>query len=448
MKEKLLKNWGLKLMAVLIAFLVWFLVANIEDYTVTKTIAGIPVEILNEEAITKQDMVYEIEQGKTVDIKVEGRRSVIEKLTVEDFAASADLSELSITNSVQIVVDAVSSSVRKEVNITIVDSMMKVSIEERGEEKLPISIVTTGQTQEGYAVVSTAATPNMVTITGAASKVKDVKTVQVEVDVEGLNTSITTRGELRLLDADGELVDSERIHTNLSSVSVTVSIQKTKEVPIRIETTGELAEGYAVADDIEYQPTTVLIAGDESVIRSVKEIVINDIDITDKNADYETTVDISNYLPDGIVVADKTQEIAIKVNIEKLVERTLQVKASDIHFEGKTDGLEYTISEEEEVIEVVVKGLKRDIEALSTDKLNLTVDVSEMTGEGTYSGTVTISEIEGVQYKEETWTTTVTVEKKATEEAPSASSGSYPDASTSVGTSGSTTENNTEQTTE
>lgn len=448
MKEKLLKNWGLKLMAVLIAFLVWFLVANIEDYTVTKTIAGIPVEILNEEAITKQDMVYEIEQGKTVDIKVEGRRSVIEKLTVEDFAASADLSELSITNSVQIVVDAVSSSVRKEVNITIVDSMMKVSIEERGEEKLPISIVTTGQTQEGYAVVSTAATPNMVTITGAASKVKDVKTVQVEVDVEGLNTSITTRGELRLLDADGELVDSERIHTNLSSVSVTVSIQKTKEVPIRIETTGELAEGYAVADDIEYQPTTVLIAGDESVIRSVKEIVINDIDITDKNADYETTVDISNYLPDGIVVADKTQEIAIKVNIEKLVERTLQVKASDIHFEGKTDGLEYTISEEEEVIEVVVKGLKRDIEALSTDKLNLTVDVSEMTGEGTYSGTVTISEIEGVQYKEETWTTTVTVEKKATEEAPSASSGSYPDASTSVGTSDSTTEKNTEQTTE
>lgn len=50
MKEKILKNWGLKLMAVLLAFLVWFLVANIEDYTVTKTITGIPVEILNENA--------------------------------------------------------------------------------------------------------------------------------------------------------------------------------------------------------------------------------------------------------------------------------------------------------------------------------------------------------------------------------------------------------------
>ena len=134
MKEKILKNWGLKLMAVLIAFLVWFLVANIEDYTVTKAITGIPVEILNENAITGQDMVYDIVQGKTVDIKVDGRRSVVEKLTAEDFTASADLSELSITNSVQITVDATNSAVRKEVAISIIDSMMKVTIEERGEQ--------------------------------------------------------------------------------------------------------------------------------------------------------------------------------------------------------------------------------------------------------------------------------------------------------------------------
>ena len=149
MKEKILKNWGLKIMAVLISFLVWFLVANIEDYSITKTITGIPVVILNEEAITDQEMVYEIVQGKTVDIKVEGRRSVVEKLSADDFTASANLSELSITNSVQIAVEAVSASVRREISISIVDSMMKVAIEERGEQKLPISVLTVGETQEG-----------------------------------------------------------------------------------------------------------------------------------------------------------------------------------------------------------------------------------------------------------------------------------------------------------
>lgn len=410
MKEKLLKNWGLKIMAVLIAFVVWFLVANIEDYSITRTITGIPVEIMNEEAITGQDMVYEIVQGKTVDIKVEGRRSVVEKLTVDDFAATADLSELSITNSVQINVDVANAAIRKEVNISVVDSMMKVEIEERGEQKLPISVVTVGDTQEGYAVVSAAATPNMVTITGAASKVKDIKTVRVEIDVEGLNTSISTRGELILLDADGEVINTDKITTNISTVGVKVTIQKTKEVPIQILPAGNVAEGYSIAGDIEFQPTTVLIAGDEGRLRSIHEIVIDDIDVTDKNSDFETTVDITNYLPEDVVIADRTQEVAIKINIEKLVEKTMTIRLTDIGFEGQQDGFEYEIDDDEKQFTITVTGLKRDLDALTVQMLEPSIDVSSFTGEGTYQTSVNLKELENIQYNTEIHTS-VRVEK-------------------------------------
>lgn len=410
MKEKILKNWGLKIMAVLIAFVVWFLVANIEDYSITRTITGIPVEIMNEEAITGQDMVYEIVQGKTVDIKVEGRRSVVEKLTVDDFAATADLSELSITNSVQINVDAANAAIRKEINISVVDSMMKVEIEERGEQKLPISVVTVGDTQEGYAVVSAAATPNMVTITGAASKVKDIKTVRVEIDVEGLNTSISTRGELILLDADGEVIDTDKITTNISTVGVQVTIQKTKEVPIQILPAGNVAEGYSIAGDIEFQPTTVLIAGDEGRLRSIHEIVIDDIDVTDKNSDFETTVDITNYLPEDVVIADTTQEVAIKINIEKLVEKTMTIRLTDIEFEGQQDGFEYEIDDDEKLFTITVTGLKRDLDTLTVQMLKPSIDVSSFTGEGTYQASVILKELENIQYNTEIHTS-VRVEK-------------------------------------
>lgn len=412
MKEKLLKNWGLKIMAVLIAFLIWFLVANIEDYSISKTITGIPVAILNEEAITSQDMVYEIVQGRTVDIKVEGRRSVVEKLTIDDFTASADLSELSITNSVQISVDAVSSAIRREINISVVDTMMKVAIEERGEQKLPITVVTKGETQEGYAVVSAAATPNMVTVTGAASKVKDIKTVRVEVDVEGLNTSISTRGELILLDADGDRIESDKITRNLSTVSVKVVIQKTKEVPIQIVPSGEVAEGFGIAGPIEYQPTTVLIAGEEEVLRSIREISIEDIDITDVNSDYETTLDINNYLPDGVVIADSTQNIAVKINIEKLVEKTLSIRVEDIDFTGTDDRFQYEVVSEEKQFELTVTGLKRDLDALTVQDLQPSIDVSDYTGEGTYNARVDLQDLEHIQY-DGTISTRVTVTRAA-----------------------------------
>ena len=399
-------------MAVLIAFLIWFLVANIEDYSISKTITGIPVAILNEEAITSQDMVYEIVQGRTVDIKVEGRRSVVEKLTLDDFTASADLSELSITNSVQISVDAASSAIRREINISVVDTMMKVAIEERGEQKLPITVVTKGETQEGYAVVSAAATPNMVTVTGAASKVKDIKTVRVEVDVEGLNTSISTRGELILLDADGDRIESDKITRNLTTVSVKVVIQKTKEVPIQIVPSGEVAEGFSIAGPIEYQPTTVLIAGEEEVLRSIREISIEDIDITDLNSDYETTVDINNYLPDGVVIADSTQNIAVKINIEKLVEKTLSIRLEDIGFTETDDRFQYEIVSDEKQFELTVTGLKRDLDTLTVQDLQPSINVSDYTGEGTYNARVDLQDLEHIQYGG-TISTRVTVTRAA-----------------------------------
>lgn len=399
MKEKLLKNWGIKILAVLFAFVVWFLVANIEDYTITRTITGIPVEILNESAITNQDLVYEIIQGETVDIRVEGRRSVVEKLVAEDFSASADLSQLSITNSVQISVDAISAAVRREINISILDSMMSIDIEERGEQKLPISVVTEGEPQEGYAVVNTAVTPNMVTITGAASKVKDIKTVRVVVDVEGLNTDITTRGELILLDANGDEVGRDKIKTNISSVSVRVTIQKTKEVPIQVIPTGEVEDGYGIAGEIEYQPTTVLIAGTEENLRNIREIRIDDIDVTGLSSSYETTVDINNYLPEGIVVADRTQEIAIKINIEKLQEKTLAIRSSDIGYEGALSGFKYRINAEESQLEITVIGLKQDLDALQISDLVPTIDVSDCTVERDYTLAVELKEIEGLRYE-------------------------------------------------
>ncbi len=432
MKEKILKNWGFKILAVFLGFFLWFLVANIEDYSVTKTITGIPVELLNEEAIIEQGMVYEIEQGETVDIKVQGCRSVVEGLTVDDFVASADLSEMSITNSVQITVEAISATVRREVDITIVDSTMKVAIEESGEQKLPVTIITTGNPEDGYAVISTSATPNMVTITGAASAVKRVAAVQAEVDVEGLNTGISTRSTLVLLDSDGEIIESDRIETNISTVTVQVVIQKTKEVPIEVSTIGDVADGYGIAGEIEYQPATVLIAGEESDLRGISAIRIDDIDVTDMDSDYETTVNIEDYLPDGVVVADGTQRIAVKVTIEQLVEKTLTIHASNISITGKSDDFTYTLASEDNQFEITVIGLQADVDALSVADFDPVIDVSELQTEGTYAVAVQLNALDNLQYSADFTATVMVEEKDVTTEA--ASEESDTEASTEAGT--------------
>lgn len=52
------------------------------------------------------DQVYDVVSGDTVDIIVKGRRSVVGTLDKDDFTAIADLSTMSITDTVSISVEA------------------------------------------------------------------------------------------------------------------------------------------------------------------------------------------------------------------------------------------------------------------------------------------------------------------------------------------------------
>ena len=99
MKNRIMKNLWLKLLALVVAFIVWLVIINITDPTISRQFTDIPVDILNENVITSANQVYEVESGKTVDVTVKGKRSFIEELAEEDFYASADLSKLSTVNT-------------------------------------------------------------------------------------------------------------------------------------------------------------------------------------------------------------------------------------------------------------------------------------------------------------------------------------------------------------
>ena len=64
--NKIYSNIGLKLLSVVLGFLVWLLVLNIDDSAVTRTIRDIPVNLVNTDAITSQNQLYTITSGDTV----------------------------------------------------------------------------------------------------------------------------------------------------------------------------------------------------------------------------------------------------------------------------------------------------------------------------------------------------------------------------------------------
>lgn len=374
-KPKIYSNIGLKLLSVLLGFLVWLLVLNIDDSAVTKTISKIPVTLINTDAITSQNQLFTITSGETVDIVVKGRKSLISNLDASDFKATADMSKISITNAVPITVVANSNNIAKKINITIVDNVLSVELEAEKSVSLPVKVVTTGEVANGYTAGNSVAAPNLIMVKGPSSVVSSIDRAEVTVNITDAKDDITTNCTPSFVTSDGEKVSDDTLTYDEVSIAVTVPVYKTKNIPIKITVAGEPADGYAVSN-VTFVPETIDIGGDAAVIKDIKELEIDDVDVSGCTEDVETTLDIAKYLPDGVVVTKESAYVNVKVAIEKMVTRNITVKTSDIKLRNRQSDYSYEMTMKENG--VTIKGISSAVSKVTAKSFNLSIDASEL----------------------------------------------------------------------
>lgn len=373
---RIFSNMGLKLLSVILGFLVWLLVLNIDDSAVTRTISNVPVTLINTDAITSQNQLFTITSGDTVDIVIKGRKSLISDLDASDFKAVADMSKISITNAAPISVTANDNTIAKKVSITVVDSVLSVELEAEKSVSVPVTVVTKGDVADGYTVGNSVATPNLISIKGAASVVSSIDRAEVVVDVSGATDDITTNCTPEFVTSDGEVISDKSLTYDEMSISVTVPVYKTKNIPINIQVKGEPADGY-VASDITYVPDNIDIGGDSSVISNINSLTIDDVDISGCTENVEITIDVAKYLPEGVVVTKESAYVNVKVAVEKSVTRNITVASGDITLKNKQSGYVYEVTVGDDST-VVVSGISGDVSKITAKSLGLTIDVSTL----------------------------------------------------------------------
>ena len=111
---KIFNKPSIMLISLVISFILWFVVMNVSDPMTTRVISGVQVDRINEDAIEKEGMVYDVVSGDTVDVIVSGPRSVVENMESGDIYAFADLSQVSVTNTALINVSIASGAYSKK----------------------------------------------------------------------------------------------------------------------------------------------------------------------------------------------------------------------------------------------------------------------------------------------------------------------------------------------
>lgn len=306
MKRRLTNNLGLKFLAVICSFFLWLIVVNINDPVDYQQFSGIQVELINTDAITDEGKVYEIlDNTNVITVTISAKRSILDTLNRENIRAVADLSEVTITNTVNIRLSTnrYNSSIE---SITSNTEYLRLNIEDIRRKQLRIETVTTGTPAEGYLVGSVTTDQNVVRLSGPESVITQIASAQVVVDVSGMNENISTSADLRLYDADGRIINSSSVTENIDSVNVNVLILATKQVPIVYRCSGTPAEGYALTGEVRGTPDEVLIAGTRAALDRISAIEIPEtaINVNGQTENLQINLNLNDYLPNGISLAD------------------------------------------------------------------------------------------------------------------------------------------------
>lgn len=378
MRKKLFHNWGLKLASLVLAVLLWFLVAMAFNGPQQRTFRNIPVELINTELFEQENKVYEIlDNTNYVNVSVVAPSNVLSLISESDITVTADVSRLTDINTIPIKVDVDSSNV---ISASSSREVVRLNVEDKASKYIPLSYATEGEVADGYIVGNVSLDQTMIEIAGPVSAVNDVRSARVNVNVANASSSLSANMEIHLYNHDGDEITKESIRKQTNYVRVSVEVLATKSVPVYVYYSGVPAKGYLTTGEIDTDPGLIKIAGTAASLLGASNITIPGemIDISRAEEDVITNVDIRELLPDNVRLADSSFDgnVTVTIHVEPESEQRVEVLVNNLRIINVPDNLKAEITGNAESYFVTIKGLAEQLGGLNESALTGTIDVA------------------------------------------------------------------------
>ena len=375
------KNLWLKLLALLLAVMIWLVVVSIDNPVKDQNFTQIPVGVLNGEVFEAAGEAYELaEASKYVTVTVRAERMVLSQLSRDDFTATIDMNNYS-NGRVPINVKA-NRLADRIMSITPRTAYASVHVEELGTKQFSIDYEITGTPADGYSVGNVTLASNVVRVQGPESQVDTIDRAIVRVSAQGMTRDMRTEAPIVFIDRNGEEVDTTNLELSRSTISVSVEIWEDKEVSVTYGYTGTPAEGFAATGKINATINTVTVGGDPEVLSTMASISIpsTEIDITGATENVMKTIDVSAYLPQGISIANEQDETVSTVTVEVVAMSLLNVEvpSSNITIENAPEGFTVHIGGGATSVVTSVRGLPEILASVNGTMLTGHIDMDDV----------------------------------------------------------------------
>ena len=301
-------NLPRKVVSILIALLIWSYVGSIENPTVTRVIQ-VPISVEN----LHTSYGLKLKEGQ-VSLTVIGRNRQLQSLTSADFSATVDM------QSAHIGENYITPTVKSPVGVKVqrmFPEKITISVRPLESKKVPLNLITKGNLQEGLRFEERPSLPiDEITVYASSDVLDVVNQGVVELDLAKYTTKTTVELPIVFLDSYGNVISSQDIKVNESSVKVDLSIiqESSKELPIDVVFSGELPKGY-VLGDIILNKSSIVVYGEEKVLSKIQKISTKKIKLNELEDTTVMAVDLD--LPIELAIKD-VKPIEVTINIKKV----------------------------------------------------------------------------------------------------------------------------------
>jgi YbbR domain-containing protein len=307
----LLRNWHLKLSAVLLATVLYTGLVFSGEFSISTI--QVRVEQVNQPA---NSYVLTGDLG-LVSVEFRAPREQLNAVVAEAFVVRIDLSEYDMERAPEPqVLEIDVSALSEDIEILSVDpESVRVEIDRTDQRLVPVD-VDVGVVPDGLEIDDPETSEDEVQIRGPASVVARVDRAVALVSIDGSGIDFRRPVDLVPVDIEGQPVGIGLIEVVPQTISVSIDVQaveETRTVPVRPEITGTPAPGFAL-EALSVEPSTVTLRGLPEVLAEIGEIVTEPLSIDEVASDQE--FDAALVLPDGATLADGDEaEVTVTATI-------------------------------------------------------------------------------------------------------------------------------------
>ena len=379
----LLRNWPLKLGAILLATVLYsglVLAQNVRTWT-----GQVPVDAIRPPAgatlISELEPVTVIRYRAPLDVGVLGP---------DRFRATVDLSGLDAQPGgppVPVPITLIALDQR----VQIVDFQPReeqVQLDPVTEREMPIT-VTLGTVPDTITVGPPQVDPQTVTVRGASSRVNSVAAVVARVPIDASALNVDRDIDLVAVDANGNQVPSVELDPQRAHVTIAVAQElATRTLPVVPQLTGAPAPGYHITS-VSVDPLVVTVSGEAAIVSQLENAQTAPIDVTGRTSDLEAEVSLA--LPQGATVSS-SDKVRVMLSISQ--ETGTQTFGIGIAMSGEQTGLTYTLLPDH--ANVTLGGPMLGLSSLDPSQLFATVNVADL-APGSHTVTLDFQPPDGLQ---------------------------------------------------